>query len=139
MPFQEALGVQVSVAPVRSFHRLKEVCPAFLKYHRYCRPVPPVLQTHSLRLYRNRHRAAKLDRLADRLLGDGKRLIDGDGNGVGLHGIIQSVGHYAIELNAVPCGVGRAGFGRAGTVFPQAEGSLSRLFEVPPVLQTPIV
>ena len=73
--------------------------------------VPLVLQAHTLCLYGKCHGTAKLCGLADRLLRDGKLLGYGDGNGVGLGCISQSVGDNAIELNSIPCDARSAGLG----------------------------
>ena len=96
--------------------------------------VPLVLQTHSVRLDGEFHRVSQFNGLALRLLRDGKRLGNRDGNGVGLHGIAESVGHDAIELYAVPCDIGRACLGLAGMSAPFTEGSLDFFHEIPLVL-----
>ena len=98
--------------------------------------VPLVLQPHSLRRDGKAQRFAQLDCLTFRLLRNGKLSGDGNGNGFGWNGIIQSVGHYAIELCTVPRYIGCIFFGRLRVFAPLGEGILSRFPAIPLVLQT---
>ena len=68
--------------------------------------------------------------------GDDQQPRKCDGRRVGFNGIARAVCNLAIELNAVPCGVGRAGFGGVRASAPCAPCGLSGFFVIPLVAQT---
>ena len=56
---------------------------------------------------------------------------DRDFDRIGINRVAEAVGDLAIELNAVPRGVGGTGFGGVCASAPFAERSLSRLLVIP--------
>ena len=97
--------------------------------------IPLVGQPFAGRFEGDRHRLSERDGLVRRLGGNGCRRLDRDGDRIGFDGIARAVLHKAVELNAVPRGIGRAGFRRLGVSVPGAESGLSLLFEIPLVSQ----
>ena len=98
--------------------------------------VPLIGQACAFRFDGNGNRLTKCDGLALGLRGDFERSGYGYLNGIGGDGFSAAVFHYAIQLDAVPCGIRGDGFAGMRSATPECEAALTCLLEVPLVAQS---